>query len=88
MTTPSHPHKRQLRGSVVSTAMSKTASVRIDRRVTHAKYGKMYTVSRTFLVHDPKSLAKVGDVIAFEECRPLSKQKRWRYLETLVHAEA
>ena len=78
--------RRRLRGTVVSTAMQKTAVVQIDRRVAHPKYGKMYTVSKTFKVHDPEAKARVGDLVEIEECRPLSKDKRWRYLQTLTAA--
>jgi small subunit ribosomal protein S17 len=84
MSTPSS--HRRLTGTVVSTAMQKTALVRIDRRVTHAKYGKMYTISRKFKVHNPDAKAHVGDVVEFEECRPLSKDKRWRYIRTVTAA--
>lgn len=84
MTAPAS--RRTLVGTVVSTAMTKTAVVRIDRGVTHPKYGKRYTVSRKFKVHDPDAQAHVGDTIAFEECRPLSKDKRWRYIRTVAKA--
>ena len=80
MSTPLQ--RRTLSGIVTSTAMQKTAVVRIDRRVTHPKYGKMYTVSQKFKVHDPDQKARVGDVVEFEECRPISKEKRWRYRRT------
>ena len=83
MTTPTPSVRRHLRGIVTSTAMQKTAVVRIDRQVTHAKYGKKYTVSKKFKIHDPEAKAKVGDMVEFEECRPISKDKRWRYLRTL-----
>jgi small subunit ribosomal protein S17 len=80
----STPARRVLRGTVTSTAMQKTAVVRIDRQVTHAKYGKKYTLSTKFKVHDADAKAHVGDVVEFEECRPLSKDKRWRYLRTIT----
>lgn len=76
------PHRR-LQGVVVSTSMQKTAVVRVDRRVPHKKYGKYYTVSRRFKVHDPDNRASVGATILFEECRPISRDKRWRYIETV-----
>jgi small subunit ribosomal protein S17 len=63
--------------------MQKTAVVRVDRRVPHKKYGKYYTVSNRFKVHDPESKAKLGATVLFEECRPLSRDKRWRYIETV-----
>jgi small subunit ribosomal protein S17 len=83
MTTSTH---RLLRGIVVSTKMQKTAVVRVDRRVSHPKYEKMYTVSTKFKIHDPQAKAHVGDLVEFEECRPLSKDKRWRYVKTLTAA--
>lgn len=75
--------RRRLQGTVVSTAMKSTAVVRVDRRIVHPKYGKYFTVSRKFKIHDPAGAAHVGDVVELEECRPLSKDKRWRYLSTI-----
>ncbi len=72
------PKKRKLRGTVVSTKMDKTVVVRVDQVRTHPVYQKKYTVSRRFKVHDETNQSKVGDVVDFVECRPLSKQKRWR----------
>ncbi len=77
---------RRFEGTVVSTRMQKTAVVRIDRRVAHAKYGKYFTLTTKFMVHDPEGKAKVGDLITFEECRPLSRNKRWRYVATVKAA--
>jgi small subunit ribosomal protein S17 len=39
------------------------------------------------MVHDPESKCKVGDFVRVQETRPLSKQKRWRYVETLRSAK-
>jgi small subunit ribosomal protein S17 len=58
--------------------MAKTIVVRVDRLRRHPKYKKYYRVSRKFKVHDEKGQYKPGDVIQFEECRPISKDKRWR----------
>lgn len=74
---------RRLSGIVVSAKMAKTVVIKVDRRVAHPKYHKYYTVSRKFKVHDPKGAAKVGDKIEIEEIRPLSKDKRWRYIKTV-----
>lgn len=75
-----------MRGIVVGTNAQKTATVRIDRRLQHPKYGKYYTVSKKYAVHDPESAAKVGDLIEIEECRPVSRTKRWRYVSTVTAA--
>lgn len=85
MTTPITPSKsRRLQGVVVSTKMQKTAVVRVDRRVAHAKYGKVFTISKKFKIHDPEAKAKVGDVVEFVECRPISRDKRWIYASTVT----
>jgi small subunit ribosomal protein S17 len=73
-------HKRIFSGEVVSTAMNKTIVVRVDSVKTHPKYGKQYTRSKKYHVHDEKGVSVVGTVVNFIECRPLSKTKRWRIL--------
>lgn len=78
--------RRRMRGEVVSTAMQKTAVVRVERQLQHPKYGKYYTVSKKYSVHDPENAAKVGDTIEFEESRPISRNKRWRYVSTVTTA--
>ncbi len=80
--------RRRLTGTVVSAKMAKTVVVRIDRRVAHAKYGKYFTLSTKLKAHDEKGVAKPGDVVEIEETRPLSKDKRWRYISTVKAAHA
>jgi small subunit ribosomal protein S17 len=72
--------RRTLHGVVVSEAADKTIIVRVDRVKVHPKYAKRYTVSRRYPVHDEGNRCRVGDAVAFVECRPLSKTKRWRVL--------
>ena len=67
-------------GKVVSDKMQKTIVVVVDRMKMHHKYNKAYKVSTKFKVHDERNEYKVGDVVNFVECRPLSKDKRWRVL--------
>lgn len=73
--------KRRLTATVVSTKMDKTAVVRVDRTVVHAKYGKRYTVSNRLKAHDEANEAKLGDIVTIEETRPISKDKRWRIVK-------
>lgn len=77
-TTKPTVNKRTFTGTVVSNSMNKTITVRIDEMRLHSKYKKAYHVSNKFHVHDEKGEAKVGDVVKFVECRPISKTKRWR----------
>lgn len=72
---------RSFEGIVVRDAMEKTIVVRVDRIVMHPKYKKRYRVSKRYKVHDEKNAHKVGEKVQFVECRPLSKEKRWRVIE-------
>jgi len=67
-------------GVVVSDKMDKTIVVRIDSIKRHSKYQKGYAVSRKYKVHDERNQYKEGAKVEFVECRPLSKDKRWRVL--------
>ena len=68
---------RQLTGEVIKQGQ-KTAQVLVKNKVLHPKYNKQYTVSKKYAIHDEQNVAKVGDLVVFQECRPLSKTKRWR----------
>ncbi len=69
--------ERSFTGTVVSTGMQKTITVRVDSMKLNEKYQKKYRVSAKYHVHDEDGKAKVGDTVTFVECRPMSKTKRW-----------
>jgi small subunit ribosomal protein S17 len=69
--------KRILQGVVVSDAMDKTVVVRVERRVMHPVYKKFIRRSKKYAAHDEANTYKVGDTVRIEECRPISKSKRW-----------
>ena len=71
---------RKFQGVVKSDKMKKTIVVEIQRVKVHPKYGKRFAVSKGYKVHDEKNKFKEGDKVEFIECRPLSKNKRWRVL--------
>lgn len=73
-------------GIVTSDKMQKTVVVRVDRRVKHPKYGKYVTRHVKYKAHDEHNSCSVGDKVLIVETRPLSKDKRWRVVETLVKA--
>jgi len=75
--------KRTLQGAVVSDKMDKTIVVKVDRLKWHSKYGKQYKVSKKYKVHDEKNEYKTGDKVVFSECRPISKEKRWRVVSKI-----
>ena len=72
--------KRRFKGIVVSNKMEKTIVVKVERTKMHPKYKKIYKVHKKYKVHDPKNQAKIGDKVVFEECRPISKDKKWKLL--------
>lgn len=71
---------RKFVGEVVSDKMDKTIVVKVASVKVHPKYQKRYTVSKKYKVHDETNQYKVGDKVNFVECRPLSRDKRWRVL--------
>ncbi|MFA6995275.1 MAG: 30S ribosomal protein S17 [Patescibacteria group bacterium] len=72
---------RRFNGVVVSDKSDKTIVVRVETIKKHPKYQKRYTVSRKYKVHDEKNEYHTGDKVSFIECRPLSKDKRWRVIK-------
>lgn len=79
--------KMKVVGVVKSDKMQKTRRVEIPRITKHPKYGK-YIRSRTVCyVHDEENKSVVGDVVEIEECRPLSKMKRWKLIDIVRKAK-
>lgn len=73
-------------GSVVSNRMEQTVVVRVERKFRHKFYGKYVKTSVKYLADDPNNSCNIGDVVLIEECRPLSKKKRWRVKSILEQA--
>ena len=69
--------KSEKLGVVVSDKMQKSIVVAVERQVRHGMYGKAQRLTSTFVAHDEKNEAKVGDDVAIVESRPLSRRKRW-----------
>ena len=72
--------RRILRGTVVSDKCDKTVTVIVERRVRDPLYGKIINRSAKYAAHDEGNAWKVGDKVVIEECRPLSKSKKWRVI--------
>ena len=77
-----------LQGVVVKAAMKDTCTVAIERYVKHPKYEKYLKSTKKYLVHDVGNTAKVGDIVLIKETRPISKNKRFVLLETVVALKA
>lgn len=70
--------KKRLTGKVVSDSMDKTVVVEVERTKKHPKYIKRYAVHKKYHAHDENEEFGVGDEVTIEECRPLSKKKKFR----------
>lgn len=69
---------RLLKGTVVSDKMDKTVVVKVNRYKKHPKYQKRYRTSRRYKAHDAENKYREGEQVMIQECRPLSKNKKWR----------
>ena len=78
--------RRVKHGRVKSDKMDKTIIVVTETRVPHPVYKKVVRRSTRFKAHDEKNDAKTGDLVRIQECRPMSRDKRWRLVEILERA--
>ncbi len=78
--------RRVLEGNIVSDKMDKTVTVLVERRFMHPVYKKYVRKSDKYAAHDETNTYKAGDRVLIEECRPLSKNKRWKVIEGLGQA--
>jgi len=74
-------------GLVVSDKMDKTIVVAIEDSVQHKLYKKIVKRTYKLKAHDENNECGVGDTVKVMECRPLSKDKRWRLVEIIKKAE-
>lgn len=77
-TEPSKVIRKKFTGVVLSDKSDKTIVVNVERVKINKKYKKRFVVSKKYKVHDEKNSCKVGDKVNFVECRPMSKDKKWR----------
>jgi len=75
--------RKQRIGLVTSNKMDKTITVKVERKKKHGMYGKFIKLSTKFAVHDEKNECAIGDLVRIMETRPISKNKRWRFVEVI-----
>ena len=68
--------------------MKKTIVVEVERLKQHSKYKRRYKMSKHYKAHDEKETYKLGDRVVIEECRPISKDKRWRVIGKVEQTKA
>ena len=75
--------RRQAEGRVLKANNVQTRVIAIEQRVPHPLYGRVIRRTAKFVAHDEKEESQVGDLVRIEECRPMSKTKRWLLVEIL-----
>jgi len=70
-------------GEVVSLSGAKTIVVQVERRVKHPLYKRYVNRRKKFHAHDGRGECRIGDRVRIVETRPLSRRKRWRFVELL-----
>ena len=73
--------QKKFSGVVVSDKNDKTIVVLVERVKLDPKYKKRFVTSSRYKVHDEKNEFKTGDKVTFVECRPMSRDKRWRVIK-------
>jgi len=79
--------QRILQGTVVSDKMDKTIVVTVERRKKHRLYHKVISFTQRYKAHDEGNVCHLGDTVRIGECRPLSKDKRWRLIEVVSRGD-
>ena len=79
--------QRVIQGTVVSDKMDKTVVITVERRKKHRLYHKVVSFTQRYKAHDETNACHLGDVVRIEECRPISRDKRWRVIEVLSRGD-
>ena len=78
---------KALKGVVVSAALNKTRTLKIERLVKHPAYHKYVKRTTKILFHDEDNKSHVGDEVLVRPCRPRSKRKSFN-LQEIIKAAA
>jgi len=76
---------KQFTGTIIDKKMAKTARVLVNRIKVHPLYKKRIKVRKIYHVHDELD-TKIGDVVNFQDCKPISKTKKWRIVKVVKKA--
>lgn len=79
--------RKEIIGKVLKNKMDKSIVIGVERKVKHPKYGKFVKKTSTFMAHDEKNEANLGDIVQVMETRPMSKNKRWRLVTIVERAK-
>ena len=74
--------RKKKTGKVIANKMAKTVKVAVPIIMEHPIYHKKFKRSRVFLA-EAKEAYEIGDLVEIEECRPISKRKRWKVIRKI-----
>ena len=74
-------------GLVVSSAADKSVVVKVENLIMHPLYQRFVRTSTKFMAHDEENSCNAGDRVLIEECRPMSRRKRWRVRSVVERAQ-
>jgi small subunit ribosomal protein S17 len=83
---PARSRRKIRTGVVTSDKMTKTVTVRLERRFAHPVYGKQITRQKKIKARNEKD-ARAGDTVRIMETRPLAKTVSWRVIEVVQRAK-
>ena len=75
--------RRTTEGRVLKANNLKTRVIAVEQRIAHPLYGRVIRRTAKFVAHDERNESNVGDLVRIEECRPMSRTKRWRLIEIM-----
>mgnify|MGYP003390388142 FL=1 len=58
----------------------------VKRRVQHGVYGKIQKRTTKLMAHNENDDAKMGDLVAISESKPMSRRKRWSVTRVIERA--
>nr|YP_010484996.1 ribosomal protein S17 [Hypnea cervicornis]UVW80690.1 ribosomal protein S17 [Hypnea cervicornis] len=71
-------------GTVINNKMEKTITVAVKTQVKHKKYSKIIAKTKKYYAHDEHNECTVGDIVAIQETKPISKIKRWKFVNKIT----
>lgn len=75
--------KKQLTGNVISNKMQKTVVVRVESLKKHPKYKRRFKSHKNYKAHVQEGEYAIGSKVLIQECRPVSKDKKWKVIKKL-----
>jgi len=68
---------------VISDKTDKSRTVLVKTVKMHPLYKKRFIVRKRYYAHDEANVSKLWDMVKIRECRPVSKLKKWKFIEVI-----